>query len=216
MRLPAPAGTRALVELLVWRHRVTRLLDAPCGSAHWMPPVLARLRAAIPCFSYRGLDVVPSVVAANAARHAGQPGVSFGVADLSATALPAGVADMILCRDALQHIPLLDAIDVLENFARAAPRVLAVGSYLDGGAGAPPANREIAVGEYFHINLLAPPFNLSSPLDILDENTPTKDAKERKFLLVYAGDALAAADFAAMRESAARDFGARPRAGRRA
>jgi hypothetical protein len=124
---------------------------------------------------------------------------------------------MILCPDALPHIPLLDAVDVLENFARAAPRVLAVGSYLDGGGGggAPPANRDIAVGEYFHINLLAPPFNLSSPLDILDENTPTKDAKERKFLLVYAGDALAAADFAAMRESAVRDFGARPRAGRR-
>ena len=218
--LRATAGTRALVEMLVWRHRVTRLLDAPCGSAHWWPPLLARLRAAIPCFTYRGLDVVPSVVAANAARHAdAAPAVSFAVADLSAAGapLPVGGADMILCRDALQHIPLLDAIDVLENFARSAPRLLAVGSYLlergDGGKGERPAradaNRNIEVGEYFPINLLALPFNMTDVLDILDEGTPVKDAGERKFLLVYAGDALAAMDFDAMRERAVNDFGAR-------
>ena len=164
-------------------------------------------------------SVVPSVVAANAARYAGDEHVRFAEADLSAVSLPPGGADLILCRDALQHIPLLDAIDVLQNFARARPRVLAVGSYLDGGvvaAGAPDdaprppeRNREIPAGEYYHINLLAPPFNMSEPLDILDENTPVKDARERKFLLVYAGDYLAELDFDAMRRAAVDGFGAK-------
>ena len=179
---------------------------------------MARLRAAIPCFTYRGLDVVPSVIAANEEKFAADaPAVSFAVQDLSAAPLPAGVADMILCRDALQHIPLLDAIDVLENFAHAAPRILAVGSYLgDWSPGRPPpppraSNRDIATGQYFHINLLASPFNMTDTLDILDELTPVKDAKERKALLVYSGEALASFDYAAMRESAVRDFGARPR-----
>jgi hypothetical protein len=216
--LRATAGTRALVELLVWRHRVTRLLDAPCGSSHWWPPLLRRLRSAIPCFTYRGLDVVASVIVANAARYAGDPAVSFDVADLSAVPLPRGAHDMILCRDALQHIPLLDAIDVLQNFARAAPRILAVGSYLgEAGAGNGKAgsvhNREILVGEYFLVNLMLAPFNMTSPMDILDENTPVKDERERKSLLVYSGEYLATLDFDAMRDDAVRNFNAVARGG---
>jgi hypothetical protein len=245
--LRATASTRSLVELLVWRHRVTRLLDAPCGSAHWIPPLLARVREFAPCFVYSGLDVVESVVAANAGKpeFAGDARVSFAVADLSAAgaALPHGF-DMILCRDALQHLPLLDAIDVLENFARAAPRLLAVGSYLDAAArwGSAPRNKNILTGDYYHISLLEPPFNLSAPphwetitgagaagggggagprgraepLDILDERTPHDDPREHKFLLVYSGEFLASLDFAAMRAAAVTDFGATPRAGARA
>ena len=229
--LRATAGTRALVEMLVWRHRVTRLLDAPCGSAHWWPPLLARIRAFAPCFEYAGLDVVPSVVAANAAKpeFAGDARVSLAVADLSAPGAlrPAGY-DMILCRDALQHIPLLDAIDVLENFARARARVVALGSYLDPAARWDRArNADIRVGEYYHISLLAPPFNMSAPdsmhvlgggprgrgepLDILDELTPHSDPREHKYLLVYSGEYLASLDFAAMRASAVQDFFAVPR-----
>ena len=245
--LRATASTRSLVELLVWRHRVTKLLDAPCGSAHWIPPLLARVREFAPCFEYAGLDVVESVVAANAEKpeFAGDARVRFAVADLSAAgaALPHGF-DMILCRDALQHLPLLDAIDVLENFARAAPRLLAVGSYLDAAArwAAGPRNKNIETGDYYHITLLEPPFNLTAPprweaatgagaagggggagprgraepIDILDERTPHDDPREHKFLLVYSGEFLASLDFAAMRVAAVRDFGATPRAGARA
>ena len=54
--LRATSGTRALVEMLVWRHRVTRLLDAPCGTSHWWPPLLRRIRSAMPCFDYTGLE----------------------------------------------------------------------------------------------------------------------------------------------------------------
>ena len=229
--LRATAGTRDLIELLIWRHHVTRLVDAPCGSAHWMPPLLARVRAWAPCFSYVGLDVVESVVAANVQKFAATPGVSFAVADLSAAPLPAAAAapDMILCRDALQHLPLLYVIDVLENFARARPRVLAVGSYVEAAARGNP-NAEIArVGDYFHISLAHPPFNMSDaafraagsphagePMDVLDERTPHSDDKEHKYILVYSGEYLAQLDFAAMRASAVRDFGAVARQPRRA
>ena len=226
--LRATAATRNLIELLIWRHRVTRLVDAPCGSAHWMPPLLARVRAWAPCFSYMGLDVVESVVAANVKKFQDTPGVSFAVADLSAAPLPAAASapDMILCRDALQHLPLLYAIDVLENFARAKPRLLAVGSYVEAAARGNPNTELDRVGGYFHISLAHPPFNMTAPgfggeterrahagepMDVLDERTPVDDVNEHKYLLVYSGEYLAQLDFAAMRESAVRDFGAVPR-----
>jgi len=39
--------------------------------------------------------------------------------------VPSGY-DLILCRDALQHLPLLSVVDALENFARSDARYLLV------------------------------------------------------------------------------------------
>jgi hypothetical protein len=55
-------ATRMLMEILVYRHRVVRLLDAPCGAAFWWPPLLERIRRFVPCFEYHGVDVVESVI----------------------------------------------------------------------------------------------------------------------------------------------------------
>jgi hypothetical protein len=113
-------------------------------------------------------------------------------------ALPTGAGfDMSLCRDALQHLPLDMAIDVIANIARARPRVAAFGSYvLDNTLG----NADIRVGDYYLINLLLPPFSMNGTLDVLSEESPNK--RERKHLLVYDGNYLAALDFAAMKRRA--------------
>lgn len=193
LRYTAP--TRNVLEMLVYRHGVTRFLDAPCGSAHWWPPLLARLRRFVPCFEYRGLDVVASVVEGNTAKFKGDPLTSFARADLSTAELPHGY-DMSLTRDALQHLPLLDAIDVIAGIARAAPRLALFGSYLS----APGPNRDIRAGDYFLINLLKPPFSMNATRDVLDELSANEG--ERKFLLLYDGAYLAGLDFDAMRARA--------------
>lgn len=199
----ATATLRAQLEMLVHRHRVVRLLDAPCGSAHWWPPLLERIRASVPCFEYVGVDVVASVVAANAERLGG-PRTAFATVDLSA-APAAGAAlaslgffDLALCRDALQHLPLQLAVNALEALAAAAPRLVALGSYLEHEGG----NTDIATGEYYQINLLKEPFNLdkSRVVDALDEASPRKT--ERKWLLLFEGAYLRSLDFDAMRERA--------------
>jgi SAM-dependent methyltransferase len=196
----ATVTTRALLEMLVYRHGVTRVLDAPCGTAHWWPPLLARLRAFVPCLEYHGVDVVPSVIAANTAKHAGDARTTFALADLSTATLPRDYYDLSLTRDALQHLPLLDAIDVIAAIARARPRLALFGSYLNTSA---PANREIVVGDFYTISLLRPPFLMGETLDVLDENV------EKKSLLLYSGEYLASLDFDAMRARAVRDFGAK-------
>ena len=204
--LRATRTTRLIMELLIHRHGVTRLLDAPCGSSHWWPPLLSRIRRFAPCFTYHGVDVVPSVIAASAAEFAGDPHTTFAVADLAGEPLPSGGVtapwDLVLCRDALQHLPLLSVVAVLENIARARPRFLAVGSYLEG----PGVNRDVRVGDYFLINLRNAPFNLSGTEDVFDEQTvgaTAADRSENKFILLFSGAYLETVDFAAMRARAA-------------
>ena len=195
------ATVRVVLEMLIHRHNVRRLLDAPCGSAHWWPPLLERLRWFRPGFEYVGVDVVESKIAENKAKFAVDfppPQATFFAADLAQAALPSdGHFDMSLCRDALQHLPLDMAIDVIANIARARPRVAAFGSYvLDNTLG----NAEIRVGDYYLINLLLPPFSMNGTIDVLSEESPNR--KERKHLLLYSGDYLAALDFAAMKRRA--------------
>jgi len=192
------AITRILMELLIYRHNVVKLLDAPCGSAHWWPPLLSRLKDFHPTFLYTGIDVVESVIENNKKKFADEfPLATFYSADLSHTALPKGEFDMVLCRDALQHLPLLTAIDVISNIARASPRVAAFGSYIENRE---KGNRDIKIGDYYLINLMMNPFNMNATIDILDENTPV--AGERKYLLVYSGEYLASLDFEEMRRRA--------------
>jgi hypothetical protein len=212
----ATATLRAYLEMLVYRHQVTRVLDAPCGSSHWWPELLARLRAVVPCFTYAGVDVVGSVVEASRAAHAGDALTSFQVADLSVAGVGAGLRaaaaaasggggfDLALCRDALQHLPLALAVSVLENLGATGARLVALGSYLEETAG----NAEIPTGEYYKINLLLPPFSLnaSRAVDVLNENSRSKT--ERKYVLLFTGEYIAGLDFGAMRERV-REFKAR-------
>jgi 2-polyprenyl-3-methyl-5-hydroxy-6-metoxy-1,4-benzoquinol methylase len=197
--LKQTATTRILMELLIYRHNVVRLLDAPCGSAHWWPPLLSRLRNFHPSFSYTGIDVVESVIENNRKKFSelGFPQATFYSADLSHAALPKGEFDMVLCRDALQHLPLLTAIDVISNIARASPKAAAFGSYIENRE---KGNRDIKVGDYYLINLMLSPFNMNATIDVLDENTPVSG--ERKYLLVYSGEYLASLDFQEMRRRA--------------
>lgn len=218
----ATATLRAYLEMLVYRHQVTRVLDAPCGSSHWWPELLARLRAVVPCFTYSGVDVVSSVVEASRAVYAGDPLTSFQVADLSVAGVGAGLRaaaagasggagfDLALCRDALQHLPLSLAVSVLENLGATGARLVALGSYLEETAG----NAEIPTGEYYKINLLLPPFslNVSRAVDVLNENSRSKT--ERKYMLLFTGEYIAGLDYAAMRERV-REFKAGHKGARR-
>jgi hypothetical protein len=196
------ATMRVVMEMLIYRHNVQRLLDAPCGSAHWWPPLLRRLRDFNPAFSYTGVDVVKSVVDANRERFKDEfPQASFFAADLSTAELPVGSFDLSLCRDALQHLPLEDAIDVIANIARARPRVAAFGSYVENNPGEETGgNVNIRVGEYYLINLRLPPFSMNGTMDVINENSP--NAKERKYVLLYSGEYLSGLDFDAMRRRA--------------
>ncbi len=153
--LAATAQLRRGLEELVEEEAIETILDAPCGDYNWQ----SRMRIDA---DYTGVDIVPDLIAENTARF-GSARVAFAVADLVEDDLPG--ADLVLCRECLNHLPLGDAIRALDNVAGAARRFLLVTHYPDCSS-----NTEQAASFRFRrLNLTLPPFNLRAPDGFIGE-----------------------------------------------
>lgn len=156
-----------VLELILLKHGLVSLLDAPCGgvSDSWTKRALADVKKTIPCFRYHGTDVVHSVIDRNKAVFAGVDWVSFSQQDLSAWNLNLiSGYDAILSRDALQHLSYSSIAGVIGKYCRSDAQYLIVGSYLEHGD-----NRNIESGGCFNINLLQEPFSFPQPLEAYAE-----------------------------------------------
>jgi len=122
-------STRVIVELVIYKYRITSLLDAPCGAIVWTRLLLAKIFEKIPCFKYYGVDVVRSVISKLTEEFSPVPNMVFNVTDLSSPGVELPPGDLILCRDALQHLPYENIINILENYSKSKARYLIVGSY---------------------------------------------------------------------------------------
>ena len=117
------AQTRLIIEMLIYRLRVRKFADAPCGGLKWQPIYLERVLHNVPCFRYYGYDVVQSVIADNIQSFIkdgkGPVGMKerarFQAADLS-QGLPGGSYDMIFSRDTLQHLDFKTSARVLLSY----------------------------------------------------------------------------------------------------
>jgi hypothetical protein len=84
--------------------------------------------------------------------------------------------DLILTRDALQHLPLVKVADALKQFSRTGKaRYLLAGSYVKTGQ-----NKNINIGDYFTVDLTKHPFGLNQTVEIFDEKVP-----DLKHLVLY-------------------------------
>jgi SAM-dependent methyltransferase len=119
---------RIILEMVIYKFAATSFLDAPCGSAFWWKDLLPRIRENIPCFRYHGVDVAPLAIERAKVLHAGDDLTSFTLGDVSRVPLPVGI-DLALCRDALQHLPMIEAVRLLRNLAAAKPKHVLLGSY---------------------------------------------------------------------------------------
>jgi hypothetical protein len=132
---------RVILEMVIYRFAATSFLDTPCGSAFWWKELLPHIRENIPCFRYHGVDVAPLAIERAKALHSGDMFTTFTLGDVSRVPLPVGV-DLALCRDALQHLPMSEAVRLLRNLAAARPKHVLLGSY-----SSEHANVKINVGE---------------------------------------------------------------------
>ena len=165
--ISSTARTRPILEAFIYKHMIGRFLDAPCGSANWMPPLLENIRQVIPCFEYRGLDIVPHVVSNNSYRFREDRLTTFGVGDVTVGPVPKGF-DVILSRDAMQHLSIALVIDALEQYAKAEPRYFIIGSYLSTTKNENGVKEAVNMGS-FAINVMLPPFNMTDPIEVIDE-----------------------------------------------
>lgn len=182
-------GATYILRLVMWKYGVRKLLDAPCGAAakSWTAGAIAQLHADHPAdFKYHGIDVVKSVVEQNSKSYTDSPFVSFSQVDLSATGvqLPSGY-DLILSRDALQHLPYGLIARSFQTYCSAAThqsgtKYILIGSYLN----SVDLNADIAVGSTFVINLLVKPFHFPPPLEVFPEPIICEESHQ-KYLLLY-------------------------------
>lgn len=143
-----------------------------------------------------------SVIATNLKRFKAVPNMRFAALDFSQTPLPklagAGPAPRlaVFSRDALQHLPMDVVVDALQNFVASSATYVIVGSY----GGGPGSNVDIPAGHYFPIDLMAEPFSLPPPLDVVEEETADK-----KLMLVFeVAELRKKVDFKAMRARVAK------------
>jgi SAM-dependent methyltransferase len=154
--LRATEVVRTQLTGLLHRHKVTSLLDAPCGDWNWMQHV------DLTGIEYLGADIVPSVIAANQQKFE-RPGVSFAIADLTRDNLPP--AEAIICRDCLAHLSYHDISEILANFRRTGATWVLLNTYPE-----VENNRNQFTGARWRLlNLQLPPFNFPDPVEALSD-----------------------------------------------
>ena len=155
-------GARHILDEVVTQHNISTIGDVPCGSFHWMSTFMEEH----PRIDYTGVDIVDLGLSKV---HKDDPNLHFIQGDISVVPLPQ--VDLILSRDALQHLPFDIIHRTLKNIQKADPTWFLVGSYPEAGQN----NTDISIGEYFNIDLQRKPFSLGAPLEDYPEHTP--DAK---------------------------------------
>jgi SAM-dependent methyltransferase len=137
---------RFLEEFLV-ANRVTRVLDYGCGD--WQFSRLIDWHGA----SYIGLDIVPAVIDRDRERY-GRPGVEFMLTPDDPAELPD--AELLICKDVLQHLPNADVHTFLGNVARRFPMSLIIN---DAAYYPHELNRDIKAGEWRPVDIRDAPFS---------------------------------------------------------
>lgn len=138
---------------------VSTVLDAPCGDFNWM--ALTDLSGV----NYIGADY-DEEHCLSASMRASQPteyqpkSKVIVTLDVCRDELPS--ADLMLCRDFLQHLPTDMVFTVLKNFmASHIPWLLATSHDNSENADI------VSAGMFRPLNLMAPPFNLPSPQNFI-------------------------------------------------
>lgn len=154
--LAATRSIRASLPGLFRKYGVRSVVDAPCGDFGWMRQLVSELDL------YIGIDIVPELITV-LERNESSEKVRFLWSDLSSEPLP--VADLILCRDCLIHLPTKSIQQALQNFRSSGARYLLLTNHI--GA---PAYRDIPVGSFRPIDFTQPPFNFPPPEETLKED----------------------------------------------
>ncbi len=152
----ATAAIREALPGLLQRLGARSLLDAPCGDGGWIGSMQLDV-------DYTGIDIVPSLIAANNARVArGDLSGRFLVADITRDALPA--CDLILCRDCLVHLSFQNIARAMSRFRASGAQFLLVTTFPEWED-----NRDCEDGDWRALNMTKAPFGWPPPRELINE-----------------------------------------------
>jgi len=152
----ATQAVRQFLPDLCRRLEVETFLDVPCGDFNWMRHVDLDVKL------YVGADIVRELIGHNRVTY-GRPPRVFLWMDLLAEVAPPP-ADLVLCRDCLQHLSFDDAWKAIENIRRSGATHLLTTTYTDRKN-----DRSIETGKWTPYNLQEPPFGFPEPDELLNE-----------------------------------------------
>ncbi|KAK3089758.1 hypothetical protein FSP39_006260 [Pinctada imbricata] len=154
------------------KYNITSVVDIPCGDGNWQ-----RLIPGIHTISYRGFDISTFVI--KIAQNRNPPNMKYGILDLTSDVPPK--ADLIIIRDAIQHLPLRLGKQAILNARRSGVKWIGISSY-------PTAkrNKDITMGGYYKNNIQISPFFLTNVVETCDNYSGyiKKNYLDSKFLLI--------------------------------
>jgi hypothetical protein len=163
-RLDITEGLREILVTLVEAHGIHSMLDLGCGDMTWMPALLDDLSARNHHLTYVGADVAANQIERNRERFTD---LEFCVLDMVTDPLPR--ADLVFCKEALNHLSIADCQAAFRNISSSGSRFLAATNYLHRDETSFDDERP---GAWRYYNFLAAPFDLPRPRSMHDEQTP--------------------------------------------
>jgi SAM-dependent methyltransferase len=142
---------RAFIEEFITKQHVKSIVDAGCGD--WEFSSATNWNGA----RYLGVDISSDVIEVVKKKYQ-KDGVSFMVGDVTDSLPP---ADLLLCKDVLQHLPNALIIKFIKNNLKKGKYKWAILTNDRGGN-----NSDIKAGEYRVIDLSAPPFKVKGLKDL--------------------------------------------------
>jgi hypothetical protein len=158
----ATEAVREALPSLLQRLGARSVLDAPCGDAGWIMDCIQDL-------DYVGVDIVPSLTAANSlrAQWGEVPGL-FLTADITRDELPR--ADVILCRDCLVHLSFDNVDRAVARFRKSGARWLLTTTFPEWEV-----NLDCEDGDWRALNLQRAPFDWPKPVELINERCDEGD-----------------------------------------
>lgn len=156
---------RNVISKIVHDYDIKSIVDVACGDFVWMPLVLNQIQNKT---SYVGCDIVESLISSHQEKY---PQYRFQILDFVDGTIPG--AELIICREALQHLPVQDIKKALMNFSSSGAKYLLTTIHLKRHGLRNYQN--IKPGKCRDRNLLEAPFGLPNPLVIYPEYYGTKD-----------------------------------------
>lgn len=145
------------LNILLDKMGIKSILDLPCGDLNWMRKVN------LSGINYVGADIVVEIISNNTSRFGCHANMKFEVLDLITDPLPE--CDLVIVRDCLVHLSYDDISKAIANIKSSCSKYLLATNFVDHRQ-----NHDIKTGDWRPLNLLEPPFRLTSPILTINEN----------------------------------------------
>ena len=144
---------RAILESTIKQYNIKSVLDYGCGD--WQFSKLINWDSLVD--NYLGVDVVPSVIDTNIDQHTTSK-IQF---QLITEDWKFPTADLIICKDVLQHLPNTVVYQILENMKKSSKLLLITN---DVRSAKRETNSDCKIGKWRPIDLTKEPWNLNGEI----------------------------------------------------